>query len=426
MSHQQNSERQQMWIELRNAGYLSHISLTEQIETAKKVHCYRVLENLLEISKNYGDILICYLQDEQRQKQVFHYIEKYARVIEREVYKQVEKNIDELLSLNSEQTAKVVAEFFPDSIDKLIDNITDMDYKYLLLRGLIVYNIQLSSAKSELYLDLLCQKNKTFVIDYLKNSPNIHESVATDIVKKHNHYFALVYLLEKSGDYISAFNILFDMFNKAIVDDENVEQLAYDISDLCNKSSSVLSQEKQESLWFPFLELALSHKNLRGITRELLHTASSHVRLSALVQLIVKSEVGSKFGDIKQILAGMLVNSKYETILLETTSNILNSDLHHILAKDLFKSHHALSIRACVCFLCNKNLSAESECIVYGCGHSFHLKCKNSDDMCTVCGFKYILTSEIQNYAYKRSYCTDEYASLKVSTTYRPDLEGLF
>lgn len=425
MSHRQDLERQQMWIELRNFGFLTHIPLSKQIEIARQAHCYRVLEHLLEVDESYSDILRCYLDDKQRQKQAFQYIEKYAKEPERDVFKQIEFNIERLLALNSELTAKIVAEFFIDSVDSLTDKILNEDHKYLFLKVLLMCNVQLSSEKSELYLDILCKKNDSSVIEYLKSSVNIRDDIAIDIVKRHGDSYALVHLLEKRGDYISAFNILFDLFNKAVSNDENVEQLADDISNLCTRSANILSQSKQESLWFPFLELALSNKSLRGITRELLHLASAHVRLSALVHLIVKSEVGGKFGDIKQILAGMLINSRYETVLLETTSSILNSDLHHILAKDLFKSHHALSVRSCVCFICNKNLCAEVETMVYGCGHCFHVKCKSSD-ICAACGFKYSVTSEIQNYSYKKNYCVDEFDSLKLSTTYRPDLEGLF
>lgn len=108
--------------------------------------------------------------------------------------------------------------------------------------------------------------------------------------------------------------------------------------------------------------------------------------MAKLVQLVLTS--GTKtgnFGDIKHVLIGMLSNSAYETVLLETTSRILGKDLHTVLAKERRFARKGLCVKSVKCTVCRLKLygAGKDSVLVFGnCGHALHKECASR--FCTV------------------------------------------
>lgn len=134
------------------------------------------------------------------------------------------------------------------------------------------------------------------------------------------------------------------------------------------------------------MKIVLSRTDLTQITKNILHAASEFVDLAKLVQLVLTS--GTKtgnFGDIKHVLIGMLSNSAYETVLLETTSRILGRDLHAILARERRFARKGLCVKSIKCTICRCKLynAAKDAVVVFGnCGHALHKDCASR--YCTV------------------------------------------
>lgn len=160
------------------------------------------------------------------------------------------------------------------------------------------------------------------------------------------------------------------------------------MSGLCSRASGVLSEADRQELWFSLLKIVLSRADLTQITKNILHSASEFVDLAKLVQLVLTS--GTKtgnFGDIKHVLIGMLSNSAYETVLLETTSQILGRDLHAILARERRFARRGLCVKTIKCTICRCKLynGTKDAIVVFGnCGHALHKDCANR--YCTVKG----------------------------------------
>lgn len=376
-SSREHSERENAWLELLGTDYLDHISNHELVRMAKDAHCFRVVEFLLEKNRNYDEILECYLRDKTRHSEMFAYLARFARYPEREIYSQIYFNLRKLLDINSDALVKVIVDDFPEEIHKftkLLDKTPQEQHS--LMDNLTQRGVTFEIADAEHFLDLMCQFQPQNVEPFLRNPVNKYRlEVALKTSKKYHLHSACVLLYEKQGDYQSAFNVSLDLLKEA--PESQAEASAAQISALCARASDVLSENEREILWFTLLKLVLS-RDLPTVTKSILHMASSHVDLSKLVQLVLTS--GTKtgnFGDIRHLLVGMLSNSRYETVLLETTARVLGTDLHRTLAKEKKEASCGLAIPSVVCVECGHGLrKIGKEVVVFGtCGHAVHQEC---------------------------------------------------
>ncbi|CAG2066136.1 unnamed protein product, partial [Timema podura] len=117
---------------------------------------------------------------------------------------------------------------------------------------------------------------------------------------------------------------------------------------------------------------------------------SSYVSLPAMIQFILKDPAytGGKFGDIRELMMGMLSNSCYEETLLQVTSRLLSTDLHHQLSKLLSSSSKGIAPQAFLCSICHKPLDIIQdleEVVFFRCGHGFHSGCLEPPLQCCHC-----------------------------------------
>lgn len=341
----QHSDREYAWLELLEADCINTISFSELLSMAENAKCYRVMENLLERQKTFDQILQCYLRDSHRHEEIWSYIQAHASTPARKIYQQCQANIVQLLSIDADKMTGIVIDHFLPQVDQLLRHLETHDKTYFaFIQRLLRHSVAIHTDDCERFLDLMCQYQPENVAKFLRNNDNYRLENALGIVKAYELFDCSIYLYEKQGDFDAAFNLSLDLLKEA--PESTAEMRALELSALCSRASQQLGDSDREALWFGLIKTILSRNDLTSITRSILHAASDHVDLNNLVQLVLNS--GTKtgnFGDIKHLIVGMLANSKYEILLLQTTAKILGRDLHGILAKEKRAANRGLSVK---------------------------------------------------------------------------------
>ncbi|XP_055528729.1 vacuolar protein sorting-associated protein 8 homolog [Wyeomyia smithii] len=385
MSRREHSEQEQTWLELLRSNCLSHIPNEELLKISRQSGCYRVTEYILDQLQRYEEIFDCYLLDEFRHAELFGYIAQYCEEEQRQILPLLMRNFERLLDISAEHTTRIVTDLFMKHLNQLLRLLEHSPEKlFIFLRQLLRQGIQLETRDCERYLQLLCQYQPDQVIEFLKSNDSYRLDFAVNTIKSHGMSTALIYLYEKQGDYQSAFSSAVEALKDA--PESTAEMCALQVCGLCSRASALLSEAEREELWFSLLKIVLSRSDLTQITKNILTSASEFVDLAKLVQLVLTS--GTKtgnFGDIKHVLIGMLSNSAYETVLLETTSRILGKDLHTILAREKRFARKGLCVKSIKCTICRLRLysAAKDSVLIFGnCGHASHKECASR--FCTV------------------------------------------
>uniref|UniRef100_A0A672RYC6 Vacuolar protein sorting-associated protein 8 homolog n=1 Tax=Sinocyclocheilus grahami TaxID=75366 RepID=A0A672RYC6_SINGR len=333
--------------------------------------------------------------------------------------------LQDLVSINSAKTAELVAVHFADQVQPIITSLQDDCLAFQFLKCLLNPSLspqtvlKLGPDLHELLVDLLCQFSPQQVIAFLKTSQDYRLEEAIQITAKHKLHEATAYLLEKKGDVQGAFEVLLQTLKGKLhklalegsetdkpdgegeeTGDEvpsllqRVEEALHDIIALCQRSSHGLNQQQREALWFPLLEAMMSpQKLLKGantkhtsealkeLTMKVLNSMSSFIAPPAIIQRILQDPVygKGKLAEIQGLILGMLETFNYEQTLLETTTNLLNSDLHWSLSHLRKAVSRGLHPRQDHCNIClqqyKRRQESEEEIIIFSCGHLYHCQC---------------------------------------------------
>lgn len=384
----QHVEREEAWLQLIEANCLSHIPTAEHLKMAQSAKCYRVIENLMEKRKTYHEIVSCYINDPYRHNELWSYVKKHIDTPSRKVYEQLLEHFEKCVEINCEAITRIIIENFMPNLNRFI-RLLDHNEKslYLFLDQLNKNQTQMDLNDCETYLQLLCKYNSENVEVFLQSNENYRIENALEIVKAFQLTNCSIFLYEKQGDYQSAFDLSMELLKEA--PESTSESRALIVSSLCSRASLVLPESQREKLWFTFLRLILPRPDLTQVTRTILHAASGHVNLTNLVQLVLTSGTSTgNFGDIKHLLVGMLSNSKYETLLLRTTSKVLGRDLHDLFVKEKKAASRGLYIRSIKCVVCRIRLYNQQDVVVFGnCSHVVHYNCLSEQfTVCPRCG----------------------------------------
>ncbi|VDI47973.1 vacuolar protein sorting-associated protein 8 [Mytilus galloprovincialis] len=265
----------------------------------------------------------------------------------------------------------------------------------------------------ELYIDLMCQFKPNEVLNYIKMNEGYRLEQTLQICRKYKLSEATAFLLEKAGDIQGAFGIILQKLQaklKLFVDvmqggntdkDLNVlfleiDTLAIVIIQLCQRNSGKMDEASREALWFPLLETVMTpQRKLKDIdnkdvlddfnklTHHILNSMMGYIALPAILQKIMQDPAYNtgKFGEVRELILGMLETYNYEQTLMKTCKNLLNHDIHVHL-----KSLTSAAVRGYIprgdnCNLCNKlfiNQNETDSVVVFRCGHSYHLPCLRS------------------------------------------------
>ncbi|XP_063412679.1 vacuolar protein sorting-associated protein 8 homolog [Mytilus trossulus] len=427
-----HEERQQALMELLRAGGLIQIDEERLLYLVENAKFYRVCEMLYEKRRQYDKILSCYLRDYARKYHAFSYItsilnsDKYSSTEKEALKEEALRNLQELVSIDCKQAAQMVIGCFASNLGDICKQLEDTpQILFEFLQGVMSCKDTGSSAIHqdrginiepqvfELYISLMCQFKPNEVLNYIKMNEGYRLEQTLQICRKYKLSEATAFLLEKAGDIQGAFGIILQKLQaklKLFVDvmqggntdkDLNVlfleiDTLAIVIIQLCQRNSGKMDEASREALWFPLLETVMTpQRKLKDIdnkdvlddfnklTHHILNSMMGYIALPAILQKIMQDPAYNtgKFGEVRELILGMLETYNYEQTLMKTCKNLLNHDIHVHL-----KSLTSAAVRGYIprgdnCNLCNKmfiNQNETDSVVVFRCGHSYHLPCLRS------------------------------------------------
>uniref|UniRef100_A0A8B9ZZD2 VPS8 subunit of CORVET complex n=1 Tax=Anas zonorhyncha TaxID=75864 RepID=A0A8B9ZZD2_9AVES len=399
-----HSERQQVLLELLQAGGIVQFEESRLIQMAEKAEFYQICEFMYERELRYDKIIGCYLRDPVRKEEVFNYIHNilsmpgYSAEEKQSVWDKALEHIKELLQLSPCKAADLVAIHFSEQIESIITNLQDQFLLFQFLRSLLDPReginqdlIHLPPSITEQFIELLCQYSPDEVLETLKVLECCRLEETIQITQKHQLHEASSYLLEKKGDIHGAFLVMLERLQSSeqLPLLENIEDTLMKTIALCQRNSHNLNQQQQEALWFPLLEAMMSPQKLSGssqyplksLTMQVLNNMAAFIALPSILQRILQDPVygKGKLGEIQGLVLGMLDTFNYEQTLLETTTNLLNHDLHWSLCNLRASVTRGLTPKQDYCCIClqqyKRRQETADEIIVFSCGHLYHSLC---------------------------------------------------
>uniref|UniRef100_A0A3B5B9C1 VPS8 subunit of CORVET complex n=1 Tax=Stegastes partitus TaxID=144197 RepID=A0A3B5B9C1_9TELE len=397
-----HTERQQVLLELLQVGGVVQFNEERLLTLAEKAKFYQICEFLYEKKHLYDKIIDCYLQDPLRKWEIYSYIH----------------NLLSMPGYSPEEKQAVK--------NKVRQHMQVSPHSESLL--------PLERDLNELLLDLLCHFAPHQLLGFLHTSQHYRLEEA---IQKYHCNEATAYLLQKKGDVQGAFAVLLETLKQKLCllavesdrgvegenggqneDEEDSESMLTRVKDslndiivFCHQSCQNLDQQQREDLWFPLLDTMMaSQKQVKGhnakhtsevlkeLTMEILNCMSSFISLPAIIQQILQDPVygRGKLAEIQGLILGMLDTFNYEQTLLETTTSLLNHDLHWSLAHLRAAVTRGLHPRQDYCNIClqhyKRRQDSAEEIIVFSCGHLYHLQCLQQKN----CGWG--LASELQQW----------------------------
>uniref|UniRef100_A0A2K5BXM1 Vacuolar protein sorting-associated protein 8 homolog n=1 Tax=Aotus nancymaae TaxID=37293 RepID=A0A2K5BXM1_AOTNA len=425
-----HSERQQVLLELLQAGGIVQFEESRLIRMAEKAEFYQICEFMYEREHQYDKIIDCYLHDPLREEEVFNYIHNILSIPghsaeeKQSVWQKAMDHIEELVALKPCKAAELVATHFSGHIETVIEKLENQVLLFKFLRSLldpregIPINqelLQISPCITEQFIELLCQFSPNQAIETLQVLECYRLEETIQITQKYQLHEVTAYLLEKKGDIHGAFLIMLERLQSKLqeithqgentkedpslkdVEDTMVETIA-----LCQRNSHNLNQQQREALWFPLLEAMMAPQKLsssavphlhsealKSLTMQVLNSMAAFIALPSILQRILQDPVygKGKLGEIQGLILGMLDTFNYEQTLLETTTSLLNQDLHWSLCNLRASVTRGLNPKQDYCSIClqqyKRRQEMADEIIVFSCGHLYHSFCLQSKE-CTM------------------------------------------
>ncbi|XP_040858811.1 vacuolar protein sorting-associated protein 8 homolog isoform X2 [Ochotona curzoniae] len=425
-----HSERQQVLLELLQAGGIVQFEESRLIRMAEKAEFYQICEFMYEREHQYDKIIDCYLHDPLREEEVFNYIHNILSIPghsaeeKQSVWQKAMDHIEELVSLKPCKAAELVATHFFGQIETVIKTIQNQVLLFKFLRSLLDPRegihvdrelLQISPSITEQFIELLCQFSPDQVIETLQVLECYRLEETIQITQKYQLHEVTAYLLEKKGDIHGAFLIMLERLQNKLQEithqGENtkektslkgVEGTMMETIALCQRNSHNLNQQQREALWFPLLEAMMAPQKLtsptapplhaealKSLTMQVLNSMAAFIALPSILQRILQDPVygKGKLGEIQGLILGMLDTFNYEQTLLETTTSLLNQDLHWSLCNLRASVTRGLNPKQDYCSIClqqyKRRHEVADEIIVFSCGHLYHSFCLQSKE-CTI------------------------------------------
>lgn len=401
----QHAEREHAWLELLAADCLPHITMGDQLRSARAAHFYRVAQFLLERRRCYEDILPCYLDAPggRRDAELWTYMRRWAHSEERQIFAQLCAHLERLVRVDCAAVVRLVVDCYAQRVGELLERLSSDEPATLrLMQELDGQQFDFETEAAERYVQLLCTYAPDDVLAFLQRCGNYRVDAALAVVRQEHASTqrlsaAVVYLYERGGDFEAAFAECMAQVRASVdggVDaGAEAERRALELSAVCTRASAVLAAAQAQRMWFACIDAVLPRADLAGCTRTVLHAASRYVDLSELVQRIMEvspadgNGSGGQFGDIRHILGGMLVNARYEARLLSGTARVLGDDLHALSVRARRGAARAMRVTWVSCVVCDGRLTRDRDGVGHGadvlvlgvCGHAVHCECWPTD-----------------------------------------------
>ncbi|CAB3988597.1 vacuolar sorting-associated 8 homolog [Paramuricea clavata] len=460
-----HNEREQALLELLDSGALKQFDEERILVLAENGKFYQVCEILYIRRRQYGKVLSCYFRDQSRQHQAFEFVkvkmtdDSYTDLDRAELKQTVLESLLDFVAVDTRRTAHMIMAHFPDSLKWAVQKLEDQrQILYNFLKS--VFDISESSLSkceppsdattNETFIELMCEFEPSAVYRHLRSADNYRLQETLEIVKRFDIIDATAYLLEKSGDVKGAFSLLLQALeqcvknvNQGFTNRVNSKEISMVLStckatllviiQLCQRNSRRMDEYERENLWFPLLEVVMSPQRklsdmtsdhflaFKDLTRHVLNSMTGHISLPMILQKIMQDPTynSGKFGEIRELIMGMLDTYSYEETLLTTTNHLLASDLHRSLNHMKGLLNHGIKPRQFICQLCHRPIMRgemapkHGDLIIFRCRHCCHTEClrnefgENTEWSCPVCSKKNIT---------RRASCTDDQTSDSTQT----------
>lgn len=424
-----HEERQQALMELLQAGGLQQIDEEKLLYLAENAKFYRVCELLYEKRRQFDKILLCYLRDYARRYHSFSYIssilnsERFTDKEKDDVKKEALHNLQDLVSVDCKQAAQMCISSFASNLLDIVKQLKNNPaVLFEFLQGVMSYKDSVGSAIHpdrqvnlepqiyEIYINLMCLHKPSDVYNYIKVNEGYRLEQTLEICRKYKLSEATAYLLEKAGDIQGAFGIMlenlqfkFKNLSDELLENKDVKILFFEIQtvvlviiQLCQRNSTKMDAAGREALWFPLLDVMMSPQrklkdlenrdildDFKELTHHVLNSMMGYIALPAILQKIMQDPAYNtgKFGEVRELILGMLETYNYEQTLMKTCKNLLNHDIHVHLRSLTRAAVRGYIPRGDNCNLCNKQFLTQTEMdtvVVFRCGHSYHQECLRS------------------------------------------------
>ncbi|XP_061914990.1 vacuolar protein sorting-associated protein 8 homolog isoform X3 [Entelurus aequoreus] len=428
-----HTERQQVLLQLLQVGGVVQFDEGNLLTLAEGAKFYQILEFLYEKKHMYDKTIDCYMKDPQRKGEIFSYIHQLMSTSsptseeKQMVQNKTLQHIQELVTIDASKSADLVVCHFVEEVKQIICELPDGELLFNFLTCLLESwehhypgtTIPLEQDLHKLLLDLLCRFAPQQLLHFLQTSQHYKLDEAIQITEKYHHIEATGYLLEKNGDYFGAFAVLLEALkvklsvltadtNRGQREDEEdnestvlsrVEDSLNDLIALGHRSSQKLQEPKIKELWFSLLEILMASQKqmkrppaanmsevLKDLTMKVFNSMSSFISLPDIIQLILQDHLygEGQVAEIHGLLLGMLNTFNYEQTLFETTTRLLNNDLHWSLAHLRTAVTKGLHPRQDYCHICIQQCkrwhNSTDEIIIFNCGHLYHIQCLQQHD----------------------------------------------
>ncbi|XP_037126745.1 vacuolar protein sorting-associated protein 8 homolog isoform X2 [Syngnathus acus] len=412
-----HAERQQVLLQLLQVGGVVQFDEEKLLTLSQRATFYQILEFLYEKKRMYDKTIDCYLKDPLRKGEIFSYMEQLMSMSshtsqEKETMKKKTlRHIQDLIIFDTSKSADLVVCHFAEEVDQILCALPDGKLLFNFLTSFMESwerhypgtSLPLEHDLHTRLLDLLCRFAPQQLLAFLQSSQQYRLEEAIQITEKYRHSEATAYLLEKKGDCNGAFAVLLEAFKEQLSlltadtsrgpkedDKENqsvvlksVEHSLDTIVALGRRNSKKLQQPQIKELWFSLLETMMTPQKqvLKDLTMNVLNSMSSLVSMPAIIQQILQSPVYEKgqLAEIQVLILGMLDTFNYEQTLFETTTSLLNHDLHWSLAHLRTAVTKGLHPRQDYCNICLQQYKRwqdpAEQILLFSCGHLYHIQC---------------------------------------------------
>ncbi|XP_054652003.1 vacuolar protein sorting-associated protein 8 homolog isoform X1 [Dunckerocampus dactyliophorus] len=444
-----HTERQQVLLQLLQVGGVVQFDEGKLLTLAEEAKFYQILEFLYEKKHMYDKTIDCYMKDSQRKGEIFAYIHQLMSTSsptceeKQMVKKKTLQHIQELVTIDASKSADLVVCHFVEEVKQIISELLDGELLFTFVTCFLESwdrhhpgsTLPLEHELHKLLLDLLCRFAPQELLHFLQTSRHYRLDEAIQMTEKYHHSEATGYLLEKKGDFYGAYTVLLEALkvklstltadtNRGQSEDEEgnesaalgrVQRSLNDLIALGHRSSQKLQQPQIKELWFSLLETLMAPQRqttakhisevLKELTMRVFNSMSSFISLPAIIQLVLQDPLygEGQVAEFHGLLLGMLDTFNYEQTLFETTTRLLNHDLHWSLAHLRTAVTKGLHPRQDYCHICIQQYkrwqNPTEEIIIFSCGHPYHVQCLQQHD----CGLSHASEQQQQWSCYKCS-----------------------